>query len=330
MTSSPNLPDDIAALGRFLSSTAEGDGRLAATAYLAPEGFLAPLVEELDAADAILLGDRLLVAPGPERPSAWAANVWRDPRLIPIASIKDAARRLKALGRNWALLGHSHHRRATLIQEQLPHVSARPLRFPEAPPTAPLGSWMMVAPGHVLAAADCASRFRHGEARFEEDREGPPSRAYLKLWEAFTRLDRRPAPGDRCLDLGAAPGGWTWVLNTLGATVISVDKAPLDPKLAQAEGVDHRRESAFGLDPRTIGPVDWLVSDVICYPSRLFDLVERWRASGLVQNFVVTIKFQGATDHVAARAFAAVPGSQLFHLHVNKHELTWALVQEEG
>ena len=44
---------------------------------------------------------------------------------------------------------------------------------------------------------------------------------------------------------------------------------------------------------------------------------------GLVRNFVCTIKFQGATDFETMRAFAAIPGSRLLHLHHNKHELTW-------
>jgi len=44
-----------------------------------------------------------------------------------------------------------------------------------------------------------------------------------------------------------------------------------------------------------------------------------------VRNFVCTIKFQGETDHETARAFAAIPGSTVLHLHNNKHELTFLL-----
>ena len=83
-----------------------------------------------------------------------------------------------------------------------------------------------------------------------------------------------------------------------------------------------RGESAFGLDPASVGPVDWLFSDIVCYPARLLRLVEKWRVSGLVKNFVCTIKFQGATDHETAAAFAALPGAEVVHLHHNKHELT--------
>jgi 23S rRNA (cytidine2498-2'-O)-methyltransferase len=35
------------------------------------------------------------------------------------------------------------------------------------------------------------------------------------------------------------------------------------------------------------------------------------------------VKFQGATDHASAEAFAAIPGGRLQHLFHNKHELTF-------
>jgi 23S rRNA (cytidine2498-2'-O)-methyltransferase len=38
---------------------------------------------------------------------------------------------------------------------------------------------------------------------------------------------------------------------------------------------------------------------------------------------ICTVKFQGKTDHAVVREFAAIPGSQLLHLHHNRHELTW-------
>ena len=225
--------------------------------------------------------------------------------------------------RNWVLCPNAHHRRAALIAERLPKVSAKPLAFGTPAPTAPLGSWMLIAPDVVLASPDCASPFANGEARFVEDKAGPPSRAYLKLWEVLTLLGVHPAPGDLCLDLGSSPGGWTWVLQGLGARVVSVDKAPLDLAIAGLPNVEVRRESAFGLDPASVGPVDWLCSDVVCYPDRLLGLVERWRQRGQVRRFICTIKFQGATDFATQQRFAAIPGSHLMHLHHNKHELTW-------
>ncbi len=291
------------------------------TAYLAAEGYVDELAHELGAVEQV--HGRLLIASGPPRPAAWAANVWLDPQRLAIASISDAAAKLRAIQRNWVVYAPVLHRRATLIQEQLPTVSARPLPFGTPPPAAPLGSWTLLDAGTVLAAAQCTSPFPHGEVQFVEDRTGPPSRAYLKLWEALTVIGQHPQPGEVCLDLGSAPGGWSWALAQMGARVISVDKAALMPEIANLPAIEYRRESAFALDPHEVGPVDWLFSDIVCYPARLLALVERWLAAGNCRRFVCTIKFQGATDHAIAARFAAIPGSELRHLYHNKHELTW-------
>jgi 23S rRNA (cytidine2498-2'-O)-methyltransferase len=296
------------------------DDDMSITGYLAPDGFLAELLHELGDA-AIETHGRLVLTEGPPRDIAWVANIWRAPQRLAIASIGDAAKQLRAIQRNWAFYSFAHHRRAALIAEKLPKVSAKPLAFGDAAPSAPLGSWTLLDNATVLAAAACSSPFPNGEANFIEDR-APPSRAYLKLWEAFTLLGTRPEPGATCLDLGASPGGWSYVLGKLGARVIAVDKAPLDPGVL-ALGIEQRQESAFGLEPRDVGPVDWLFSDVICYPARLLTLVEKFLAASTVKNFICTIKFQGETDFTTQARFAAIPGSRLMHLHVNKHELTW-------
>jgi 23S rRNA (cytidine2498-2'-O)-methyltransferase len=141
----------------------------------------------------------------------------------------------------------------------------------------------------ILASPHCSNPFANGEMHFVEDRVAPPSRAYLKLWELFTLTGDRPGAGELCLDLGASPVGWSWVLHQLGAHVISVDKASLDPRIAGLPGIKYRQESAFALDPRDVGPVDWLFSDGVCYPKRLFALVRRWLEAGTVRRFVCTI-----------------------------------------
>lgn len=302
------------------------------TAYLAVEGLESQLREELARSGVEIRATHglLLISDAPPVDAAWAANIWHDGIELPVASIGTAAKSLRDIQRNWAMYAPLHHRRAALIQEKLPHVSAKPVVFPAAAPTAPLGSWTLLAPDRILAAARCSSPFANGALELVEDKVGPPSRAYLKLWEALVRLRRWPQPGERCLDLGACPGGWTWVMAKLGAHVIAIDKAPLDPKVAAMPGVEWRGESAFALEPDSVGAVDWLFSDIICYPARLLRLVEKWRASGLVKNFVCTIKFQGETDHETAAAFTRLPGARVLHLHYNKHELTFMLCFDEG
>lgn len=290
-------------------------------AYLADDGFEEPLAEELQRSGRSISRwhGRLALSPEEPAPSAWALEVWDAPREITAPSIKAGADALRAIQRNWALVPAAHHRRASLIEARLPPVKARPLVFPEPAPTGHLGGWALLEPEVILASPTKSSPFPGGAVRFVEDREGPPSRAYLKLWEALTRLGRHPGPGEHCLDLGASPGGWTWALAQLGARVTAVDKAPLEPRVMAMPGVAWRQESAFALPPE---PVDWLFSDVICYPTRLLALVRRWLP--VARNLVCTVKFQGGTDHEVAAEFAAIPGATLFHGAHNKHELTFA------
>jgi 23S rRNA (cytidine2498-2'-O)-methyltransferase len=299
-----------------------------ASAYLAAEGFEAELAEELRRAGRRIAAwhGRLALSPDRPGPAAWALDVWTAPQELPAPSVKAASDALRVIQRNWAGYVAAHHRRSALITERLPPVKARPLTFPEPPPASHLGAWTLLEPKRLLASPTKSSPFVNGEVAFVEDKEGPPSRAYLKLWEALTRLGRHPAPGERCLDLGASPGGWTWVLARLGAQVEAVDKAPLEPRIAAMPGVTTRVESAFALDPAAEAPVEWLFSDVICYPARLLALVRRWIASGKAQHLVCTVKFQGETDHDVAAAFAAIEGAVLFHGAHNKHELTFARI----
>ena len=307
--------------------SAPGPPTTISAAYLAAEGFEADLATELTRrGQAPHWHGRLALTDAPPVHAAWALECWTSPVLLPAPSVKAAADALRAIQRNWALLPTLHHRRAALIEARLPPVKARPLAFPEPAPTGHLGGWTMLDATTLLASPSKTSPFVNGTPRFVEDRQGPPSRAYLKLWEALTRLGRHPVPGETCLDLGAAPGGWTWVLAGLGAGVTAVDKSPLDPAIAAMPGVTWLGESAFGLTPR---PVDWLFSDIICYPERLLGLVQRWMAAG-ARNIVCTLKFQGETDHATAESFAAIPGSTLFHAAHNKHELTFAWLSAHG
>jgi len=292
-------------------------------AYLAAEGFEIALDEELHRAGVEISAwhGRLALSPDVPIPAVWPLDIWTAPQEIAAPSIKAAADALRAIQRNWSLYAADNFRRAGLIAERLPPVKARPLVFPEPAPAAHLGAWTLLSPDRLLASPTKTSPFVNGECHFVEDRIAPPSRAYLKLWEACTRLGVWPAPGERCIDLGAAPGGWTWALARLGAEVVAVDKADLDPRVAALPNVTVRSESAFGIAPEK---VDWLFSDVIAYPTRLLALVRRWIEARAAGRIVCTIKFQGETDHEAAADFASIPGARLMHLFHNRHELTFA------
>jgi len=278
---------------------------------------------------------RLNAPTAPLPPVFWHRNAWLAPQEIKFDSITAAANALKEIQRNWSPVLFQHFRRGSLIAEKLPPLSAKPRPFPWSLPPAPIGAWALLDANTLLASPRCSSPFPGGAIQFEEDRAGPPSRAYLKLWESLVRLGCRPAAGELCLDAGASPGAWSWALSRLGAKVIAVDRAPLAESVAALPGVSFMRRDAFTIKPEEIGHIDWLFCDVICYPPRLFEWIESWLASGLCTNFVCTIKMQGrassgannGADFDTPRRFAAIPGSQVLHLYHNKHELTWMKVQ---
>lgn len=294
-------------------------------AWLAPEGLESVLEQDLLRRGVTVARwhGQLALSHQPSVFSPWALDVWEEPEQVSIPSIKQAAGILRARQRNWALYAADFFRRAALIEEHLPPIKTTLLTFPTPAPTSPLGAWTLLSPDTLLFSARKSSPFINGAPKFVENRTGPPSRAYLKLWEACTLLRRWPQPGETCLDLGATPGGWTWAIAQLGADVTAIDRAPLDPAVAAMPHVQFQQGSAFGLEPAAFPQVDWVFSDIIAYPSRLLALARRWIESGRTKNMVLTVKFQGETDHETVAAFEAIPGGTLRHLAHNKHELTF-------
>lgn len=276
----------------------------------------------------------------------WKQLCWEDPFIVKFRSIGEAAGILRSIQRNWAHYPVACFRRAALISEKLPYISKKEKSFPYEVPLSPMGVWSLLDERTLFASAKTSSPFPLGLLHFAEDHYGPPSRAYLKLWEALSLLDfyyrsavstleaassleavladwSLPKRGSCCLDAGAAPGGWTWVLSGLGAKVSAIDRSPLADFLMHTPELRFIRHDAFTLKPESLGRQDWVCSDVICYPPRLLEWVEKWLASGLCSKFICTIKMQGAPDFDTIRRFAAIPHSKIVHLTANKHELTW-------
>jgi 23S rRNA (cytidine2498-2'-O)-methyltransferase len=266
--------------------------------------------------------ERLFLVEGPLKKLWWSQNEWLSPQRISIKSIGDIVKTLKAQGKLWAPYSWRLHRRMTLAQGQLAKIKNNEQKFLNPLPQRQLGAWTLQDAETLWFSPTTTSPFPNGEIVMAESKEAP-SRAYQKLWEFFTRTGLYPKPGEKCLDLGSSPGGWTWVLAELGCNVISVDKAPLDSQLQKRSNIQSLKKDAFQLSPSDIGPVDWLFSDIICYPERLLELVQAWRQSGLVKNMLCTIKFQGPTDFKILQEFSLLSQSQILHLCCNKHELTW-------
>ena len=121
-----------------------------------------------------------------------------------------------------------------------------------------------------------------------------PSRATLKLDEALLQLlpaherDRLLQPGMRAVDLGAAPGGWTWQLVRRHLRVIAVDNGVMAPALLESGLVEHRRADGFGFQPPS--PVDWMVCDMVEQPMRIARLAARWIGLGWCRHTIFNLK----------------------------------------
>jgi 23S rRNA (cytidine2498-2'-O)-methyltransferase len=302
---------------------------LAGRVYEAIPAFEDHLIRELG--EGKVLGGPLFYAEDRERAVFWCRNIWLDPFQFEFETISGAVSVLRGIQRNWQPVLFTQFRRGALISSRLPPLPAKPRPFPWTLPDVPMGAWTLADAHTMIASASCSSPFPGGAIEFAEDKQGPPSRAYLKLWEALTLCQKWPGPGDFCLDAGASPGGWTWALARLGAEVCAVDRAPPEDRILAMAGVQFMKHDAFTLKPSDIGPLDWLFCDVICYPPRLYDWILLWLESGLCANFICTIKMQGAEpDFETTRRFAAIPGSRVVHLYHNKHELTWMKVSGGG
>jgi len=143
------------------------------------------------------------------------------------------------------------------------------------------------------ADVDASAPWPGGIPRLKFPR-GAPSRSTLKLEEAFLVLldDAERArwlqPGMSAVDLGAAPGGWTWQLVRRSIRTIAIDNGPIDAALMDSGLVEHRRVDGFRFRPSR--PVDWLVCDMVEQPRRIAELVARWLAERLCRRAIFNLK----------------------------------------
>jgi len=147
-----------------------------------------------------------------------------------------------------------------------------------------------------VAAHASVSLAPGGRQRMHRGSEAP-SRAALKLDEALAWVGISPGAGDACVDLGAAPGGWSSRLASAGARVIAVDPAELAPAVKKHPKVRHVKDSAFRFAPQE--PAEWLFCDMAWRPLEVAQLLAKWGrnrwATHLVANIKLPMKDKTAT-----------------------------------
>lgn len=139
-----------------------------------------------------------------------------------------------------------------------------------------------------------------GIARLRMPREAP-SRSTLKLAEAFFALldeeERKNTlrAGLRVVDLGAAPGGWTWQFAYRGLLVTAIDNGPMADSVKATGMVEHLRADGFVWKPPR--PVEWMVCDMVEQPGRVAQLVAEWVASGRCRRSIFNLKLPMKKRH---------------------------------
>ncbi len=129
---------------------------------------------------------------------AWSAAIWRSVEKLAITSINDAVKKMRPLAKKWVHLESAHRGRGKLILENLREQKFAPLPFPSKLqlPEGTGAFTFLDDEKTVLWCRDFDRSHPLGVVEFLEDKSSPPSRAYLKLWEAFGVMGKWPLASD--------------------------------------------------------------------------------------------------------------------------------------
>lgn len=165
-----------------------------------------------------------------------------------------------------------------------------------------------------LSDTAACSPWPMGIPRLRMPREAP-SRSTLKLAEALLTLlddaerERWLRPGQKAVDLGAAPGGWSWQLASRGLRVTAIDNGAMDARLIADGLVTHVRADGFVWRPK--GRVDWLVCDMVEQPARIAALIAEWTQKGYCRHAIFNLKLPMKKRYAALQQAHATIAGQL-------------------
>ncbi len=121
------------------------------------------------------------------------------------------------------------------------------------------------------------------------------SRAYYKAAEAIAWSGFDLQPGDRCVEVGSAPGGACKRLLELGLHVTGIDPADMDPQIATHPHFRHLRARAGDLPRREFRGIKWLLVDSNVRPDQSLTTVENIVTSreSSIEGMILTLKLGG-------------------------------------
>lgn len=165
-----------------------------------------------------------------------------------------------------------------------------------------------------------------------------PSRSTLKLDEAFLHFipkdewPQRLTSGMNAVDLGSAPGGWTYQLVRRGMMVTAIDNGPMAESLMESGQVKHKMMDGFKYVPMKQN-VYWLVCDMIEKPQRVAKLMSEWLLNGYCKEAIFNLKlpmkgrYQQVTDDLQSMKDAFSEHKVKYelyakHLYYDREEIT--------
>lgn len=131
------------------------------------------------------------------------------------------------------------------------------------------------------------------------------SRAYLKIVEALEWSQLPIEPGDRCVEIGSAPGGSCLALLERGLLVTGIDPAEMDPEVLAHPNFTHIRAIAKNVKRGIFRECRWLVMDANVAPNYTFDTLDGVLTQGGARPecLVLTLKL---TDSALAEKLPAM------------------------
>jgi len=128
------------------------------------------------------------------------------------------------------------------------------------------------------------------------------------------------------VNLGAAPGGWSYAFLKWGCRVLAVDNGPLKLKdLATAGGrLTHLRENGIPFTPPSAWlPLDWMVSDMLIPPGQTLGMIRKWMEHAWMRRFVFNVKLPQQHPYPVLKPIEAFLHSQsgiTFHIRQLYHD----------
>ena len=118
------------------------------------------------------------------------------------------------------------------------------------------------------------------------------SRAYFKFNEGVLWSGIALGIGDRCLDIGASPGGCSQFLLQRGVNVLGVDPGEIHPDVLTHPHFTHVRSRIKDTKRSLFHDVRWITADMNVAPNYTLDVLEEAiaRAEGSIRGLLFTLK----------------------------------------